>query len=124
MRAANRAALLIVQIETVQAARHAEAIAAVNRVDAVFIGPADLAQSPSEPLGPITPRTGSVVSDLVRRLHPIKPVLISAFSSWEVARWRRLGARGFLSSSAKPLGAALENMLLQLKAGLGRSTLP
>lgn len=124
MQAANRETLLIVQVETVQAAKHAEAIAAVSGVDAVFIGPADLAQSLGEPPGPITPRTGRVVTDLVRRLHPIKPVLISAFSGREVARWRRLGAGGFLCSSAKPLGAALENMLLQLKAGLGRSALP
>lgn len=118
IRTANRETLLIVQIETVEAAAEAEAIAAVPGVDAVFIGPADLAQSLGEPPGPMTPRTRRAVAGLLRRLNPIKPVLVSAFSGPEVRRWHRLGANGFLTSSARPIGTALKDLHATLQCGL------
>jgi 4-hydroxy-2-oxoheptanedioate aldolase len=118
MRDANRETLLIVQIETVEAAEQAEAIAAVPGVDAVFLGPADLAQSLGEPPGRMTSRTARAVADLLRRLHPIKPALVSAFSAREVARWRRAGAAGFLTSSARPLGQALRSCCEDLRSRL------
>lgn len=115
MRAANRETLLIVQVETVAAARQAEAIAAVRGVDAVFFGPADLAQSLGEPPGRMTQRARRVVSDLIRRVSPIKPVLLPATSGREVLRWRQLGATGFLASSARPLGEALRSLCVELR---------
>ena len=107
LREANRETLLVVQLETREAAKNAEAIAAVPGVDLVFIGPADLAQSFGHPADRITAPTIRIVADIIRRVAPIKPVGISAFDRRDVARWRRAGASWFLTSSVTPLGDAL-----------------
>ncbi|MES2693139.1 MAG: aldolase/citrate lyase family protein [Verrucomicrobiota bacterium] len=106
LRDANRETLLIVQIESREAAENAEAIAAVPGVDMVFIGPADLAQSFGHPAETITPPTIRVIEDIIRRVAPLKPVGVSAFSGKDVQRWRQAGASWFLTSSAGPLRAA------------------
>src|SRR4051812_25796626 len=103
LREANRETLLIVQIETREAAENAAAIAAVPGIDLLFIGPADLAQSYGHPAEKITAPTIQLIEKIIREVAPIKPIGVSAFSRREVARWYRAGARFFVTSSAGPL---------------------
>ena len=44
-RRANEDSLVLIQIETLQSVEECEAIAAIDGVDALFVGPADLSQS-------------------------------------------------------------------------------
>lgn len=119
-RDANRETLLIVQLESREAVDNAEEIAAVPGVDMVFIGPADLAQSLGEPTDRLTPATARVITRLLRRVAPLKPVSISAFDHRDVARWHALGARSFLTSSARPLQRAFVDWRENLGRGLPR----
>lgn len=62
---------VIVQIETVEGLRNLEAIAAVEGVDAVFIGPADLAASMGHIGNGQHPEVQAAVDDAFRRLKAI-----------------------------------------------------
>ena len=59
---------LIVQVETIAAMDHLEDIASVDGVDAVFIGPADLACSMGHAGNPSHPEVKAVVLDAMARL--------------------------------------------------------
>jgi 4-hydroxy-2-oxoheptanedioate aldolase len=118
LRDANRETLLAVQIESREAAENAAAIAAVPGVDLIFIGPADLAQSYGHPAEKITPPTVRVIEKIIRAVAPFKPVGVSVFRRHEVARWHRLGARYFLTSSAGPLREAFGHTCAALHAGV------
>jgi 4-hydroxy-2-oxoheptanedioate aldolase len=117
-RDANRETLLIVQLESREATANAEAIAAVPGVDGIFIGPADLAQSLGHRADVITAPTARVITQLIRRIAPLKPVSISAFGATDVRRWRRAGARCFLTSSVRPLQRAFTDSVAELRRGL------
>jgi 4-hydroxy-2-oxoheptanedioate aldolase len=115
---ANRETLLAVQIETRTAAENAAEIAAVPGVDLIFIGPADLAQSFGHRPDRLTAPTIRVITDIIRRVRPLKPVGVSAFDRRDVARWHRLGVRSFLTSSAHPLRRAFVGAREELQRGL------
>ena len=66
VREANRCQLLVVQIETSRAVQNAEAIAAVEGLDAVFFGPDDLRVSLG--LGMDAPLTEPPLSDMAGRV--------------------------------------------------------
>lgn len=119
-RDANRETMLIVQIETAEGMANAAEIAAVPGVDAVFIGPADLAQSLGHPTDRLAPETIAAIKHIIRAVAPLKPVSISAFDGRDVARWHRLGVRGFLTSSALPLRNAFRDWRAALLTGLPR----
>lgn len=59
---------LLVQVETVEAAKEIEAIAAVDGVDGIFIGPADLAASMGYPGDAGRAEVREAVCDAVRRI--------------------------------------------------------
>lgn len=59
---------LIVQVETTEALTQIEAIAAVDGVDAIFIGPADLAASMGHPGQAGHPEVIAAVEDAIRRI--------------------------------------------------------
>ncbi len=59
---------LLVQVETSAALAEIEAIAAVDGVDGIFIGPADLAASMGHPGNPAHPEVRAAVLDAVRRI--------------------------------------------------------
>ncbi|MSU64649.1 MAG: hypothetical protein EXS38_00765 [Opitutus sp.] len=118
--AANRETLLIVQVESREGARNAAAIAAVPGVDAIFIGPADLAQSFGYRADVLVPATVRVIAGIVRAVAGLKPVCISAFDRHDVARWHRMGIRGFLTSSIRPLGRAFSDSRAELIRGIPR----
>lgn len=67
----DRELCLIVQVETVEAMAQLEAIAGVEGVDAVFIGPADLAASMGLPGQPDHPDVLAAVEDALGRLNAI-----------------------------------------------------
>lgn len=60
---------LIVQVESVEALGQIEAIAAVEGVDAIFVGPADLAASLGYAGEPSHPEVTKVVMDAIRRIR-------------------------------------------------------
>jgi len=59
---------LLVQVETADALREIEAIAAVDGVDGIFIGPADLAASMGHAGAPAHPEVKAAVMDGIRRI--------------------------------------------------------
>jgi 4-hydroxy-2-oxoheptanedioate aldolase len=65
---ANAEICLLVQVETATALEHLEAIAAVDGVDGVFIGPADLAASMGFPGQPGHPEVRAAVMGAIRRI--------------------------------------------------------
>lgn len=66
---ANAEICLLVQVETAAALPQIEAICAVEGVDGVFIGPADLAASMGYPGNPGHPEVKAAVLDAVRRIR-------------------------------------------------------
>ena len=60
---------LLVQVETTEALGEIEAIAAVEGVDGIFIGPADLAASMGHPGQPNHPEVAAAVENAIRRIR-------------------------------------------------------
>jgi 4-hydroxy-2-oxoheptanedioate aldolase len=123
---ADRAATLIVQIEDAQAAREIDAILAVPGIDAVFMGPNDLAYSmlrPGEALRADfsqwtafarTPEVVELCTHVLRRCQAAGiPFGMTAGSMEEARSWLSQGARFatfgsdflFLRTGARHLGA-------------------
>lgn len=59
---------LLVQVETAEALREIEAIAAVEGVDGIFVGPADLAASLGHPGDQKHPEVVAAIEDAIRRI--------------------------------------------------------
>ncbi|MBL4916270.1 HpcH/HpaI aldolase family protein [Szabonella alba] len=66
---ANAEICLLVQVETAQALDRIEEIAAVDGVDGIFIGPADLAASLGYPGQPSHPEVKARIFDAIRRVR-------------------------------------------------------
>ena len=60
---------LLVQVETGEALENLEAIAAVDGVDGIFIGPADLSASLGYPGQPFHPEVTRIIDDAIRRIR-------------------------------------------------------
>lgn len=60
---------LLVQVETAEALRHIEAIAAVDGVDGIFVGPADLAASMGHPGNPGAAPVRAAILDAIARIR-------------------------------------------------------
>jgi 4-hydroxy-2-oxoheptanedioate aldolase len=60
---------LLVQVETAEALRNIEAIAAVPGVDGIFVGPADLAASMGFPGNPGAAEVRAAILDAIRRIR-------------------------------------------------------
>ncbi|WP_137113197.1 aldolase/citrate lyase family protein [Rhodobacter sp. SY28-1] len=60
---------LLVQVETAEALQNIEAIAAVDGVDGIFIGPADLATSMGYPGNPSAPEVKAAILDAIARIR-------------------------------------------------------
>src|SRR5215475_13297793 len=79
---------LLVQVETRAAMEHLEAIAKVEGVDGVFIGPSDLSASLGHIGNPAHPETQKALEDCVRRLKAVgKPAGILSGNEGEVHRY-------------------------------------
>lgn len=66
---AHEETCLLVQVETASALAQIEAIAAVEGVDGIFIGPADLAASLGHPGNPAHPEVKEAILDGIRRIR-------------------------------------------------------
>lgn len=60
---------LLVQVETREALQHIEAIAGVDGIDGIFIGPADLSASLGHPGNPRHPEVDAAINDAIRRIR-------------------------------------------------------
>ncbi len=91
LQTANQHIGVILQIETAQAVEQLEAIAAVPGVDALFLGPADLAGSLGVPGQSTHPRVLAVMADAVRRAKAFgKPIGTLALTQDNATRFRAL----------------------------------
>jgi 2-dehydro-3-deoxyglucarate aldolase len=92
LRTANAGMGVIVQIETPLALQQLEAIAAVEGVDALFVGPADLSAAMGYPGQPMHPAVMEAMADAVRRCNAVgKPVGTVGGSPEAVAQYRAAG---------------------------------
>ncbi|MES2666147.1 MAG: aldolase/citrate lyase family protein [Pseudomonadota bacterium] len=66
---ANDEICLLVQVETVEALTNIEAIAAVDGVDGIFVGPADLAASMGFPGNTAAPEVKAAILDAIARIR-------------------------------------------------------
>lgn len=66
---ANEEICLLVQVETAEALNNIEEIAAVDGVDGIFVGPADLAASMGHPGNPAAPEVQEAILDAIARIR-------------------------------------------------------
>jgi 4-hydroxy-2-oxoheptanedioate aldolase len=89
---ANSEICVLVQVETREAMNELEAIAAVDGVDGVFIGPSDLAASLGHLGNPAHPEVQAAIKDAVTRLKKVgKPAGILTGIEDEVRRYIEWG---------------------------------
>ena len=89
---ANAEVCLVVQIETREGLANLEGIAAVEGVDALFIGPADLAASIGHLGNAKHPEVQKAVDDAIRRIRKAgKPAGILATEDALIRRYLELG---------------------------------
>ena len=85
---ANSEICVLVQVETRAALEHLEAIAGVEGVDGVFIGPSDLAASLGHLGNPAHPEVQKAMEDAVKRLKALgKPAGILTGNEEEIRRY-------------------------------------
>jgi 4-hydroxy-2-oxoheptanedioate aldolase len=91
---ANAEICVIVQVESVKALKNLDAIASVEGIDAVFIGPSDLAATMGH-LGNTThPEVLSAIEDAIHRIKNAgKPPGILTFDEPLIQRYTELGCR-------------------------------
>lgn len=91
---ANAEICVVVQVESVTAIKNLDAIAAVDGVDAVFIGPSDLAATMGHLGNPAHPEVLPVIEDAIHRIKAAgKPPGILTFDDPLIARYSELGCR-------------------------------
>ena len=120
-RSANRRTGVVLQLETPQAIARLEEIAAVDGVDALFVGPGDLSGSLGVP-GELThPKVMAMMADAAQRARALgKPIGTVGATPETVARYR---AAGFdflaVSSDLGLLMRGAQVMVQALRAGDG-----
>jgi 4-hydroxy-2-oxoheptanedioate aldolase len=89
---ANREVCVLVQIETRLALKHLEAIAAVEGVDGLFIGPSDLAASLGHLGDPGHPEVRKTIEDALKRIRQTgkAPGILAPIEA-EARHWLSLG---------------------------------
>ncbi|HEV2629320.1 MAG TPA: HpcH/HpaI aldolase/citrate lyase family protein [Pseudolabrys sp.] len=89
---ANAEICVLVQVETREAMKELEAIAGVDGVDGVFIGPSDLAASLGHLGNPAHPGVQEAIHDAVKRLKKVgKPAGILTGNEEEIRRYIEWG---------------------------------
>jgi 2-keto-3-deoxy-L-rhamnonate aldolase RhmA len=85
---ADDAVTRVVQVETTGAVERAEAIAAVDGVDALFVGPADLSAALDVPLDYDDPEFRAAVDDVLDAAHAVDvPVGVFATDADQLDDW-------------------------------------
>jgi 4-hydroxy-2-oxoheptanedioate aldolase len=91
---ADQEICVIVQIESREALKNIEAIAAVNGVDGLFIGPQDLAADLGHLGNPGHPEVAAAIGDAIARMKKTgKAPCILAFAEADAKKWITHGAR-------------------------------
>jgi len=94
LRTANERMCLLVQVETVEGLAHLDEIAAVDGVDGVFIGPADLAASLGHLGRPDHPEVQAAIADAFERIEAAgKAAGILALDEERARQYLSQGAR-------------------------------
>jgi len=94
LHAANAEMCVLVQVESVTALKNLDAIARVDGVDAVFIGPSDLAATMGHLGNPTHPEVLAAIEDAIHRIKLAgKPVGILTFDDPLIQRYTALGCR-------------------------------
>lgn len=114
---ANDGVCLLVQVETIVAIEQLDAIAAVDGVDGVFIGPADLSASMGLLGQPMHPEVRKVVEDAIVRIQRAgKAPGVLAADEALARRYIELGARFVaVGVDATLLAAATRTLLRRFK---------
>lgn len=118
---ANETLLLAIQVETAEGLANIDAIADVEGVDVIFIGPGDLSVS-IDAMGPAGAERLKVAIETIAgaALRAERTVGIFRPSSNDVATWADFGIRFFIiASDTMFLGASVA---AEMKAGRGAST--
>lgn len=93
LRRADQELCLLVQVESRRALANLEAIAAVEGIDGIFVGPGDLAADMGHPGRPDAPEVWAAVEDAIRRIVAVgKPAGILTFDEGLNKRCLELGA--------------------------------
>ena len=109
---ANAETLVIIHIETAAAVEQVSKIVAVEGVDVVFIGPADLSQSLGFPGETGHPEVQNAIDKVVEAVANASPALGIFVSDAEAARqWRERGARYIATSLEAILRPAIQDYL-------------
>ena len=109
---ANAETLVIIHIETAAATEQISEIVAVEGVDVVFIGPADLSQSLGFPGETGHPEVQAAMDKVVEAVANASPVLGTFVPDAEAARqWRERGARYIATSLDAILRPAIQDYL-------------
>lgn len=115
LQTANQHIGVIVQIETAQAVAQIEAIAAVPGIDALFLGPADLAGSLGLPGQSTHAAVVAMMTDAVRRAKAVgKPIGTLALSQEAATRYRAM-AFDYLAVAAD-MGLVMQGAAATLRA--------
>jgi 4-hydroxy-2-oxoheptanedioate aldolase len=115
---ANAAMCVLVQVESPAALENLDAIAAVEGVDGVFIGPADLAASLGHLGNPGHPTVQTAIQDAIRRIKLAgKPPGILALDEAVAKRYIEWGCRFVaVGADALLLAAAVRGLAQKFKA--------
>ena len=114
---ANDQICLIVQIESVDGLANLDDVCAVNGVDALFIGPMDLASSLGHLAGGTLPEVVEVVSDTVRRIAAAGPAAAVMASSPDLIST-------YLIAGARLVGVGVDTAILASATTALRRSLP
>ena len=102
---ANRDVIVVAQIETVEGVAHADAIASVNGVDALFVGPADLSVALGAPSRWDSVVFESAVDKVARAASQAGKTLGAYAGDRERTRW-------YEAKGARLMAAALEDLII------------
>lgn len=110
--------LVVVQVEHAEALDHVPEIASSDRVDAVFLGPSDLAMSLGHPGNPGHKSVAAAIDRVARAVAEADGVALCvlAGSEEEACVWEGRGARVVLFSVTALLGERLDQVVSRLRA--------
>jgi 4-hydroxy-2-oxoheptanedioate aldolase len=118
---AHREIAVLVQIETLEAVNNLEAIAGVEGVDAVFVGPSDLAASMGHLGNPMHPEVQAAIADIAARMRALgKPAAIYGLGDANARAMIALGYRMVCIGSDVSMLVRTGDALVQAFRGEGR----
>lgn len=120
---ANEALLLAIQVETAEGLANIDAIAAVEGIDLIFVGPGDLSVSMGATGAENLPRLHAAIKTIVAATTAAGRVAgLFVRSPLDIAKWAPLGIGFFIvSSDAMLLAATLAETVKMIRAQSGQA---